>query len=104
MNQTEAKDTAKILLDTEFNELNHNHQDFCSSMGWDADSASTKRAVKKAGVFCADADDILKLTFIIVDLVMDDNSLNSEDIANNSKVSDFVTNCVAEHINRNKSN
>ena len=100
MNSNEAKETAKGLLDTEFNEVNNNPSDYCRAMGWEADSVGTKRAIKKAGIMSYDDDELLKLTLIIVDLVMEDNSINTEDIAENNKVSDFLTNCVADHIIR----
>lgn len=100
MNSNDAKETAKGLLDTEFNEVNHNPKDYCRAMGWEEDGAPTKRAIKKAGIMSYDDDELLKLTLIIVDLVMDDNTIGTEEIAENNKVSDFLTNCVAEHIIR----
>ena len=100
MNSNEAKETAKGLLDTEFNEVNNNPSDYCRAMGWEPSGDATKRAVKKAGIMSYDDDELTKLTLIIVDLVMEDNTIDTEDIAENNKVSDFLTNCVASHILR----
>jgi len=100
MTRINAKELAKGLLDSEFDEVNNNPVDYCESMGWEKDGASTKRAIKKAGVMSYDEDELLKLTLIIVDLVMDNDIFGTIEISENDKVSDFLVNCVAEHINR----
>jgi hypothetical protein len=100
MNSIGAKTLAKNLLDSEFDEANNNPVDYCESMGWEKDGASTKRAIKKAGVMSYDEDELLKLTLIIVDLAMDNDIFGIIEISENNKVSNFLVNCVAEHINR----
>jgi len=100
MTSTDAKDLAKELLSSEFNEVNNNPADYCRAMGWEADGAPTKRAIKKAGIMSYNNHDLLELTSIVIDLVMEDNTIGTIEISENNKVSDFLVNCVAEHINR----
>lgn len=100
MTHTDANQLAKNLLNSEFDEVNNNPIDYCESMGWEKDGASTTKAIKKAGVMSYDEIELLKLTLIIVDLNMDNDIFGTIEISENNKVSDFLTNCVAEHINR----
>ena len=100
MTHTDANQLAKDLLNSEFDEINNNPLDYCKAMGWDEIGAPTRRAVKKAGIMSYNDNDLLKLTFIIVDLVMDNNKIQTMDITESNKVQNFLVNCVAEHINR----
>jgi hypothetical protein len=105
---TAIKEIARQLLEFEFNELNNNPLEYCKSMGWDAIGSHTRRAIKKASsmfvdekdMMCADKEDILKLSLIITDLFMDDENITTIEISENNKVSNFLVNCVAEHIHR----
>lgn len=108
IHDTATKELARQLLESEFNNLHDSPLEYCRSMGWDAISSHTRRAIKKTSsvfvdekdVMCADKEDVLKLALIITDLFMDNEKITITEILENNKVSDFLVNCVAEHINR----
>ena len=94
MDFSQAKQTAQELLDSEFDEANHNPIDYCRAMGWHKDSKGTKNAIKKKGTLAPSADDIENFALIIFNMDIDD----SFEIRENNTVSDFLCNCVAKHI------
>lgn len=95
MEKNKAKNLAQELLDFEFAEVNNNPLGYCLSMGWDKNSNSTKKAIKKKNQLAPNADDIKNLTSII-------ESCNTENVLevmeSSNTVSDFICNCVASHI------
>lgn len=86
--------TASQLLEGEFENLRHDPVGFCKAMGWHKDSPGTKKAIKKAAGLCWTAEDTNKLAAII------ESKGNEEllDIVESSEVQDFLTNCIAGHI------
>jgi len=96
MDKLRTTNLAQQLLDGEFIQFNHNPLEYCLSLGWDKNGKSTKKAIAKKDELAPSAQDELNLSKII-------QSLNTEDvldICENGKVSDFLVNCVAEHINQ----
>ena len=93
-NKDSIRNTASQLLEGEFENLKHNPVDFCKAMGWHKDSPGTKKAVKKAADLCWTAEDTNKLAAII------ESQGDAEllDIVESNEVQDFLTNCVAGHI------
>lgn len=94
MKHDEAVQEAQFILDSEFEEVNRNPKDYCSSMGWAEDSNGTKKAIEKQGTLAPTADDIEALAKIIVGL----RTNSSIKIAESNAVSDFRANCVAGYI------
>jgi hypothetical protein len=90
MEKQSGKKLAQALLDTEFENVNHNPADYCRAMGWPSDSDGTKTAIKNKGNINFTSVDVHNLTSII------ESQLTEETISNS--VSDFLANCVAGHI------
>ena len=96
MKHIDAINMAEGLLDSEFNEFNHNAEAFCEALNWDKNSKGFKKAIKKEGALSQTADDVLGLALIIMSL----DKEGTIDIAEDNQVSDYTTNCVCTHINR----
>ncbi|HUU86311.1 MAG TPA: hypothetical protein VMX17_00990 [Candidatus Glassbacteria bacterium] len=94
MTKQEATQTAQVLLDSEFDEANHNPVDYCRAMGWNKDSKGTQNAIKKKGSLVPSVDDVENLAQIVLSIGSDE----SFEIQENNSVSDFLCNCVAGHI------
>lgn len=94
MNKEQSKILAQQLLDSEFEEANHNPIEYCVSMGWNSNSDATNRAKNKKGKLAPSAEDIKILASIIECTDLED----SIEIKENNVVSDYMCNCVAIHI------
>lgn len=94
MKKQAATQLAQQLLDSEFDNVNHNPADYCRAMGWPSDSDGTKAAIKNKGEITFTSVDVYNLTSIIESNPTDDTI----EIAESNSVSDFLTNCVAGHI------
>lgn len=93
MEKNKAINLSKQLLDLEFNEFANNPVKYCQSAGWNPGSDSIAKAIEDNN-FAPSKDDYNNLALII-------ESIDSEDaleIIENNTVSDFLVNCVAEHI------
>lgn len=95
MEKQAANNLAHELLESEFNELRHNPADYCRAMGWPSDSDGTKTAIKHKENINFNSVDVHNLTGIISSNPTEDTIEATE----SNSVSDFLTNCVAGHIN-----
>ena len=90
-----AKTMAQGLLDSEFETFDHNPKLYLKSLGWDTKQNKFASIQKLKGVLYPTAKDIENLTSILESI---DDTEEPADIPSNNSVSDFISNCVAEHI------
>ena len=97
-----AKTLAQNLLDSEFETFDHNPKLYLESLGWDTKQDKIlifffkfASIQKLKGVLYPTAEDIENLTSILESI---DDTEEPADIPSNNSVSDFISNCVAEHI------
>lgn len=90
----DCQQTAHSLLEGEFENLKHNPADFCRAMGWPKESPGTKKAIKKANDLCWTTED----TDALARIIQNSDEEDLIDIVESGNVQDFLTNCVAGHI------
>lgn len=87
-----CKEQARILLDSEMSEFDHDPQGYCESFNWKP--SVIKKAVKKKNDIAYTSEEVEQLGQILLDCTED----LMFDTIQTSKVSDFIVNCVAKHI------
>lgn len=92
MEKSRAINLSRQLLNSEFDEFINNPVNYSQSAGWNPGSDSIVKAIKEG--ISPSKDDYNNLALII-------ESIDSEDaleIIESNTISDFLVNCVAEHI------
>lgn len=90
----DCSNTAHQLLSGEFDNFGNNPADYCKSLGWHKDSPGTKKAIKKGKDLVWDAHD----TEALAKIIQNSEEEDLIDVIESNDVQDFITNCVAKHI------
>ncbi len=89
---------AQQLLDSEFDEFEHNPSGYVQALGWS--TLLQKKVISIADKISPSREDYINLKFIIDSQLEITPKATTIDIAECNKVSDFLCNCVAGKINK----